>query len=629
MQQRTGSHKERSVAVGRARGKAEFAGIVGATLALSGLLALSVSAGPSQAPAVEAQPAPTPVVAQEPASSEGHIVLTANDVFLYSQIFRDQDDGLWSHADQLLSQVESRLLAGHVLADRYLERNGYKVKYSHLAEWLENYADHPQANEIHALAQRLHPKGKPWPRKPLKVQIKTTLDSEADFVPPRGNASARRKVATIQRNVKRYIGAGKPSAALKLLDSAKSQKDLTPVESDEIRQWIAAAYSFAHVDEKAFALAHDVAERRRAQVPIADWIAGLSAWRLGKVESAARHFELLAQAGDIGPWLRSGAAYWAARANLVAGLPERVSQDLRIAARAPSTFYGLLALRQLGESPNFAWDLPQVSEDEFARALEIKAVARAVALAQIGEIERADVEMRRGHAQAPSDLDRALIVLSAENQLAAAQLHVAETSSTTGLDGALYPIPAYRPQNGFTVDPALLYAFMRQESRFKPQAKSHAGASGLMQIMPATAALVAHDRSLKKRNRARLYDPAYNLRLAQTYIEQMLKVTEPKGNLFMLAVAYNGGPGNLRRWYRKMEIQDDPLLFIESIPSRETRNYVEHVLANLWIYRDRMSQPAPSLDMVAAGEWPVYDGQEPEPEARASAGGGAATFERR
>jgi soluble lytic murein transglycosylase-like protein len=629
VQHRTGSHKERSAQAGLAHGRTALAGIVGAALALSCLLALSVSAGPSEAPTVEDQPAPPPVVAEEPAPSQGHKVLSDNDVFLYSQIFRDQDDALWSRADQSLAQIEDRALVGHVLADRYLERNGYKVKYSQLAEWLENYADHPQASEIHALAQRLHPKGKPWPRTPIKVQIKTVLDSEPDFIPPRANPGARRKVATIQRNVKRYIGAGKPSAALKLLDSAKSQKDLTPIESDEIRQWIAAAFFFAHADERAFALAHDVAERRRAQVPIADWIAGLAGWRLGKVESAARHFELLADASDIGPWLRSGGAYWAARANLVAGLPERVSRDLRIAAKAPSTFYGLLALRQLGEVPSFTWELPAVSEDEFARALEIKAVRRAVALAQIGETERADLEMRRGHALAPSDLDRALIALAAENQLAAAQLHVAETSATTGFDGALYPIPAYRPQNGFTVDPALLYAFMRQESRFKPQAKSHAGAAGLMQIMPTTAALIARDRSLKKRNRARLYDPAYNLRLAQTYIEQLLKVTEPKGNLFMLAVAYNGGPGNLRRWFRKMEIQDDPLLFIESIPSRETRNYVERVLANMWIYRDRLGQPTPSLDMVAAGEWPVYEAQEPDLGPHASAGGGAVALERR
>ncbi|MEL0110223.1 MAG: hypothetical protein VW835_00685, partial [Rickettsiales bacterium] len=70
--------------------------------------------------------------------------------------------------------------------------------------------------------------------------------------------------------------------------------------------------------------------------------------------------------------------------------------------------------------------------------------------------------------------------------------------------------------------------------------------------------------------------------------------------------AYNGGPGNLKKWRRNSEYQNDPLLFIESIPSRETRVFVERVLTNLWIYRFRLGQPAPSLDAVAAGTWPRY-----------------------
>lgn len=610
------------------RDAARAVGLLGAGIVLSAMVASA-----SASPAVGVK-SPAQAPADEAAQSEtlSHDILGEADVALYADIFKYQSEGQFARANELMAQLESRVLAGHVLADRYLDRSRYKVKYAELASWLDVYADHPQAGEIYALAQKFHPKGKPWPRKPAKVQVRSVYEWEPDLVPARGDVSGRRKVANIQRSVKRYLYTGKPSAALKALESSKSRKDLSPIEEDEIRQWIAAGFFFAHADDRAFEIAHAVAERRRAQVPMADWIAGLSAWRLGKIESAARHFEELAAANRIGPWLRSGAAYWAARANLVAGVPERVTENLKLAARAPKTFYGLLAQRQLGVTPQFVWNPPRASEGEFARALALPAVKRAVALAQVGEVEQADLEMRRAHAVAPSDLDRALICLAAENQLAAAQLHVAETSAAPGLEGALYPIPSYKPQNGFTVDPALIYAFMRQESRFKPQAKSSAGASGLMQIMPATAALVGRDRTLKKRNRARLYDPSYNLRLAQTYIEQLLKVTEPKGNLFMLAVAYNGGPGNLRKWYGKMEIQDDPLLFIESLPSRETRNYVERVLANLWIYRYRMNQPAASLDMVASGAWPVYDGPVPGAGPAASlshAGGGTAMLSER
>jgi soluble lytic murein transglycosylase-like protein len=78
------------------------------------------------------------------------------------------------------------------------------------------------------------------------------------------------------------------------------------------------------------------------------------------------------------------------------------------------------------------------------------------------------------------------------------------------------------------------------------------------------------------------------------------------GDLFHLAAAYNGGPGNLRRWKRDVEIED-PLLFIESIPNRESRDFVEKVLTNFWVYRARLGQPAPSREKVAAGELPLYE----------------------
>ena len=78
----------------------------------------------------------------------------------------------------------------------------------------------------------------------------------------------------------------------------------------------------------------------------------------------------------------------------------------------------------------------------------------------------------------------------------------------------------------------------------------------------------------------------------------------------MLTVAYNGGPGNLRKWIRELTENTDPLFFIESIPARETRGFIEGVLTNLWIYRHRLGQDTPSLDAAASGKWPVYQGLE-------------------
>jgi soluble lytic murein transglycosylase-like protein len=168
-------------------------------------------------------------------------------------------------------------------------------------------------------------------------------------------------------------------------------------------------------------------------------------------------------------------------------------------------------------------------------------------------------------------------------------------------------VPDYKPTNGFRVDRALFYAVMRQESKFRTDATSWAGARGLMQIMPATASLIAQDRSLARNNKDKLLDPSFNLTLAQDYIEKLMASGEPGGNLFMLTTAYNGGPGNLSRWLDQINFKDDPFLFIESIPASETRSYIERVVMNFWIYRSRLGQPSPSLDVSASGNWPIYD----------------------
>ena len=97
-----------------------------------------------------------------------------------------------------------------------------------------------------------------------------------------------------------------------------------------------------------------------------------------------------------------------------------------------------------------------------------------------------------------------------------------------------------------------------------------------------------------------------NITLGQKYVRHLLNDPNIDGDLFYAVAAYNGGPGNLRKWRRRSDYGGDPLLFIESIPLRETRIYVERVLTNLWIYRYRLGQPAPSLDAIATGEWPSY-----------------------
>jgi soluble lytic murein transglycosylase-like protein len=83
-----------------------------------------------------------------------------------------------------------------------------------------------------------------------------------------------------------------------------------------------------------------------------------------------------------------------------------------------------------------------------------------------------------------------------------------------------------------------------------------------------------------------------------------------RGNLIHLLAAYNGGPGNLARWQPAAAHRADPLLFIESIPVHETRNYVQRVLTFSWIYASRLGLPSPSLDQIAGGSFPSFSNPE-------------------
>ncbi len=174
-------------------------------------------------------------------------------------------------------------------------------------------------------------------------------------------------------------------------------------------------------------------------------------------------------------------------------------------------------------------------------------------------------------------------------------------------------MPQWEPIGGFTVDRALLYALMRQESQFAPTARSRVGASGLMQLMPATARSMAEltGATLGKRNskteRAALRDPEYNLMLAQEYVQVLLGDQHIENNLVLFAASYNQGPGATARWdAAHPEYRDDPLLFIESLPSKEARTFTLRVLTNYWVYRQRLGQPMPDLDALADGKWPTY-----------------------
>ena len=107
-----------------------------------------------------------------------------------------------------------------------------------------------------------------------------------------------------------------------------------------------------------------------------------------------------------------------------------------------------------------------------------------------------------------------------------------------------------------------------------------------------------------------LLDADLNLEIGNRYLSMLLSDRYFDKSLILALAAYNGGPGNVRRWRRELKGVTDPLLFIESLPAPETRDYVQKVMSNLWIYRDRLKQEPISQRILAAESWPRYHAQD-------------------
>ncbi|OGG93670.1 MAG: hypothetical protein A2508_06160 [Candidatus Lambdaproteobacteria bacterium RIFOXYD12_FULL_49_8] len=132
------------------------------------------------------------------------------------------------------------------------------------------------------------------------------------------------------------------------------------------------------------------------------------------------------------------------------------------------------------------------------------------------------------------------------------------------------------------VSEMLVYAVMREESRFRPYVKSFAGAIGLLQLMPKTARFVGRSKRIRV-STSQLIDPDLNLRLGTIYLNDLSKRFE--GNLYYTLAAYNGGASNVNRWKLKLEGPEDMDLFVEMISFNETKNYVKRVLKSYYLYQ--------------------------------------------
>ena len=336
------------------------------------------------------------------------------------------------------------------------------------------------------------------------------------------------------------------------------------------------------------------------------WQVGMAAYKRGEKAKAAEQFEkMMRDNKQLSPWQLSAAGYWAWRAYTALGEHENASRALHIAASEPRSFYGILARKQLKQSLDLNQTGLTLTGNEFQHLLSEERIARTLALVQTGRSDLAERELRIAFSGADKIRKHQLLKLAHALSLPAIQISMAKRLETEDvmLDAAKYPVPDWTPVGGFNVDPALIFALVRQESGFRTSAVSPAGAMGLMQVMPNTATMMKN--KMGNPNMGMATEVERNVTIGQYYVRHLLENPLVNNNIIYMLTAYNAGAGRLQDWKQTIR-NDDPLLFIENIPYEETRHYVMQVMTNYWLYSELLGTNSASLAELATGNWPRY-----------------------
>jgi soluble lytic murein transglycosylase len=352
------------------------------------------------------------------------------------------------------------------------------------------------------------------------------------------------------------------------------------------------AYQIASQATDAFAPGTDIAERslgERDDFTSLVWLAGTTALQqLGRPAEAERMFAAYAGGGRSLQVLTKG-RYWAGRAAEASGRTAEATAHYEAAARYPELFYSQLAIERLGRPiPAPAPAAVQPTEAERLAFQHRSIVAAAAYLGQTGQWNDQSLFVRALSEGVETDRDRQLAVdLSRAIGRPDLAVWVARSARNGGSPFYVRPswpetsVPAAQSQYW-----SLAHGIMRQESSFDRAAVSHAGARGMMQLMPGTAREVAGRLGLPYDLGRLTSDPSYNIQLGSSYVGTLMN--QWGGNVVLTAASYNAGAGNVRRWINE---NGDPrmagvdvLQWIEAIPFSETRGYVQRVIENSVVY---------------------------------------------
>lgn len=332
------------------------------------------------------------------------------------------------------------------------------------------------------------------------------------------------------------------------------------------------------------------------------WLAGQSAMSgLRRYGDAATMFVKYANGGKSLQVTTKG-LYWAGRALSYGGRGAEATTYFQRAAAYPELFYGQLSLERLGRPVPAPGQMPAMLVTPGQRAaFQSNRLARAVeVLVGQGRRDEATLFVRALSESLTTENDRILAVELGQ-RLGRQDVGVWVARSARNNGSAFYYRPAF-PVHASGVPAgkiwSLSHGITRQESSFDRSVISHAGARGLMQLMPGTAEMEARRAGVAYSLGRLTTDPSYNVLLGSNHVARL--VSNYRGSYVLAAAAYNAGPGNANKWVARYGDPRNPnvdiLRWIEQIPFMETRGYVQRVLENSVVY-DRIN---PSTNQSAS-----------------------------
>lgn len=361
-----------------------------------------------------------------------------------------------------------------------------------------------------------------------------------------------------------------------------------------------AAFDIARQVDDAFAPGTDISTRAygiRDDYTTLTWTAGISAYeRLSRPADAMVLFDKYARGGQSLQVATKG-WYWAGRAAIAAHNYAESTAHFEKAAATPELFYGQLALERLGRIvPAPAGTPSLLVTDAQRKAFYDKPLVRAVRmLGQQGRYSDQSQFVRALSESLDNDADR-LLATELATYIYRPDLSVWTARSARNNGSAFYYRAAFPTHsNGVPSGRvwSLVHGITRQESSFDKAIVSHAGARGMMQLMPGTAREQAGKSGLGYDYGRLTSDPDYNVMLGSAYFQRLLATWD--GSYPLAVAAYNAGSGNVRKWvnaYGDPRGNIDIVSWIEKIPFTETRGYVQRVLENTVVY-DRLNPTLP------------------------------------